>query len=108
MTTIYGTGGQTALTNYLTTSEPENLQFLTINDTTFVTNRDSSNANTLVGEAGLTFDRPEPHCAMIELIRTENGRQYGVNINNGATVTTVTRATRIKICLLYTSDAADE
>ena len=55
MTTIYGTGGQTALTNYLTTSEPENLQFLTINDTTFVTNRDSSNANTLVGEAGLTL-----------------------------------------------------
>ena len=100
MTTIYGTGGQTALTNYLTTSEPENLQFLTINDTTFVTNRDSSNANTLVGETGTTFDRPEPHCAMIELIRTENGRQYGLNIFDSSStgnLTTVKRATKVKI-----------
>tara|TARA_B100001029_G_scaffold158420_1_gene145071 strand:- start:426 stop:3287 length:2862 start_codon:yes stop_codon:yes gene_type:complete len=100
MTTLYGTGGQTALTNYLTTSEPENLQFLTINDTTFVTNRDSSNANTLVGETGTTFDRPEPHCAMIELIRTENGRQYGLNIFDSSStgnLTTVKRATKVKI-----------
>ena len=100
MTTLYGTGGQTALTNYLTTSEPENLQFLTINDTTFVTNRDSSNANTLVGETGSTFDRPEPHCAMIELIRTENGRQYGLNIFDSSStgnLTTVKRATKVKI-----------
>lgn len=100
MDTVYGTGGQTALTNYLTTSEPENLQFLTINDTTFVTNRDSSNANTVVGEAGLTFDRPEPHCAMIELIRTENGRQYGLNIFDSTStgnLTTVKRATKVKI-----------
>ena len=100
MDTVYGTGGQTALTNYLTTSEPENLQFLTINDTTFVTNRDSSNPNTVVGEAGLTFDRPEPHCALIELIRTENGRQYGLNIfDSSATgnLTTVKRATKVKI-----------
>ena len=100
MTTLYGTGGQTALTNYLTTSEPENLQFLTINDTTFVTNRDSSNANTLVGETGATFDRPEPHCAMIELIRTENGRQYGLNIFDSSStgnLTTVKRATKVKI-----------
>ena len=100
MDTVYGTGGQTALTNYLTTSEPENLQFLTINDTTFVTNRDSSNANTVVGETGLTFDRPEPHCAMIELIRTENGRQYGLNIFDSTStgnLTTVKRATKVKI-----------
>ena len=44
MTTAYGTGGQTAIQNYLATSTPENLQFLTINDTTFVTNRDTTNA----------------------------------------------------------------
>ena len=52
MTTAYGTGGQTAIQNYLATSEPENLQFLTINDTTFVSSRDSTNANTLVGTTG--------------------------------------------------------
>ena len=97
MTTAYGTGGQTAITNYLATSTPENLQFLTINDTTFVTNRDTTNANTLVGTTGTTDATPDAHFGFIELLRTENGRQYGVNINNGTTVTTVTRATKIKV-----------
>ena len=104
MTTAYGTGGQTAIQNYLATSTPENLQFLTINDTTFVTNRDTTNANTLVGTTGTTDATPDAHFGFIELLRTENGRQYGVNINNGATVTTVTRATRLKI----ESDTLDE
>ena len=104
MTTAYGTGGQTAIQNYLATSTPENLQFLTINDTTFVTNRDTTNANTLVGTTGTTDATPDAHFGFIELLRTENGRQYGVNINNGTAVTTVTRATRIKI----QSDTLDE
>jgi len=100
MTTAYGTGGQTAIQNYLATSEPENLQFLTINDTTFVSSRDSSNANTLVGQTGTTDDRPEAHCAMIELLRTENGRQYGLNIFDSTStgnLTTLKRATKVKI-----------
>ncbi len=100
MTTAYGTGGQTAIQNYLATSEPENLQFLTINDTTFVSSRDSSNANTLIGTTGTTDDRPEAHCAMVELLRTENGRQYGINIYDSSatsSLTTVKRATKIKI-----------
>ena len=103
----YGTGGQTAIQNYLATSDPENLQFLTINDTTFVTNRDSSNSNTLIGETGTTFARPEPHCAMIELLRTENGRQYGINIYDSTStnnLTSLSRATRVKI----SSDTLDE
>ena len=100
MTTAYGTGGQTAIQNYLATSEPENLQFLTINDTTFVSSRDSTNSNTLIGETGTTADRPEAHCAMIELIRTENGRQYGINIFDSTStgnLTTLKRATKVKI-----------
>ena len=100
MTTAYGTGGQTAIQNYLATSEPENLQFLTINDTTFVSSRDSTNSNTLIGQTGTTDDRPEAHCAMIELIRTENGRQYGINIFDSTStgnLTTLKRATKIKI-----------
>ena len=104
MTTAYGTGGQTAIQNYLATSTPENLQFLTINDTTFVTNRDTTNSNTLVGSTGTTDATPDAHFGFVELLRTENGRQYGININNGTTVTTVTRATRIKI----QSDTLDE
>ena len=97
MTTAYGTGGQTAIQNYLATSTPENLQFLTINDTTFVTNRDSTNSNTLVGQTGTSTARPDAHFAMLELLRTENGRQYGIDVFRTADVTTLTRATRIKI-----------
>ena len=97
MTTAYGTGGQTAITNYLATSTPENIQTLTINDTTFLTNRDSTNANTLIGTTGTTDARPDAHFGYVELLRTENGRQYGININNGTTVTTVKRATKIKV-----------
>ena len=105
MTTAYGTGGQTAIQNYLATSTPENLQFLTINDTTFVNSRDTTNANTLVGSTGTTDATPDAHFGFVELLRTENGRQYGLNIHGAnTTVTTVTRATRIKI----QSDTLDE
>ena len=89
----------THVVNYLTTLEPENLQFLTINDTTFVNNRDSTNANTKVGETGSTTQRPHPHFAMLELLRTENGRQYGIDVFKTADVTAVSRATRISITL---------
>jgi len=97
MSTVYGTGGQTAIQNYLATSTPENLQFLTINDTTFVSSRDSTNSNTIVGETGTSTARPDAHFAMLELLRTENGRQYGIDVFRTADVTTLTRATRIKI-----------
>ena len=117
-TTVYGTGGQTAIQNYLQTATPENLQFLTINDTTFVSNRDASNYTqaeinaggtpsgisagdertvTAVGHTGLTAGTPHTYYGFIELLRTENGRQYGVNINNGTTPSTLKRATKIKI-----------
>ena len=103
---------------YLQTLDPENLQFLTINDTTFATNRDVSNYTatevnagiippgkiagasrdvTQVGITGTTQARPHTHFGFIELLRTENGRQYGVNIKNTDDEDILTRATRIKI-----------
>ena len=105
-TIVYGTGGQTAIQNYLATSDPENLQFLTINDTTFVNSRDSSNANTLVGTTGTTDATPDAHFAFLELLRTENGRQYGINLYNSSSTTTFTRATRIKV-QSHTLDESD-
>ena len=104
MTTAYGTGGQTAIQNYLATSEPENLQCLTINDTTFVSSRDSTNANTLVGTTGSAQAYPDAHFAFIELTRTENGRQYALNAYDDSSTTTINRATRVKII----SDTLDE
>ena len=108
MTTSYthnGVNNQTAIQNYLATTVPENLQFLTINDTTFVNSRDTTNANTLVGMTGTTDTTPDAHFAFLELLRTENGRQYGINIHGNNTQTTsLTRATRVKI----SSDTLDE
>jgi hypothetical protein len=103
-TIVYGTGGQTAIQNYLATSNAENIQFLTINDTTFVSSRDSTNANTLVGSTGTTTANPDTHFAFVEVTRTENGRQYGLNLYNNNSTTSFTRATRIKI----QSDTLDE
>tara|TARA_A100001035_G_scaffold262666_1_gene242601 strand:+ start:352 stop:3249 length:2898 start_codon:yes stop_codon:yes gene_type:complete len=103
-TIVYGTGGETAIKAYLATGNSENIQFLTINDTTFVSSRDSSNSNTIVGTTGTTQDNPDAHFAFIEITRTENGRQYGLNIYDSNSTTTINRATRIKI----TSDTLDE
>ena len=103
-TIVYGTGGQTAIQNYLATSNAENIQFLTINDTTFVSSRDSTNANTLVGSTGTTTANPDNHFAFLEVTRTENGRQYGLNLYNSNSTTSFTRATRLKI----QSDTLDE
>ena len=124
-TIVYGTGGQTTIQNYLQTTDPENLQFLTINDTTFVSNRDASDYTqaeidagvapsgttagdkrtiTAVGHTGTTDATPDAHFAFIELLRTENGRQYGLNLSDSSTPQTLNRATRIRI----ESDTLDE
>jgi len=111
MTTSYthdGTDHQSTVQAYLATSEPENLQFLTINDTTFVNSRDSTNSNTLVGESGSSTARPDAHFAMVEILRTENGRQYGMDVFRTADVTVASRATRISITddTLYEGDGS--
>ena len=92
MTTVYGTGGETAIKTYLSASNTEDLQFLTINDTTFVNNRD-----TTVALTGTTTARPDTHFAYIDLLQVQNGRQYALNVYNSETTTSIARATRVKI-----------
>ena len=92
MTTAYGTGGETAIKAYLSASNTEDVQFLTINDTTFVNNRDTTVATT-----GTTDAASDTHYAYVEILRTENGRQYALNAYNSETTTNLTRATRLKI-----------
>ena len=85
----------TSITNYLTPSpsdDTEDIQALTINDTTFLNNRSK-----VVGTTGTTDARPHAHFAFVEILRTENGRQYGLNLYNDTTTRTIKRATRIKI-----------
>ena len=126
--------------SYLATVNPvtglrgaEDLQFTTINDSTFVCNRNQVTAMQPLN-VSKTDERPHTYSAFVELKRAQNGRQYGLNIHNpsSSSTTTITSATRISLetsqsvvgnlegfndfsgdeghcpCLLYTSDAADE
>ena len=85
----------TAITSYLTPSSAtatEDLQALTINDTTFLNNRTKT-----VGTTGTTDAREHTHFAYIDLLRTENGRQYSLNLYSNENTTTLKRATRVKV-----------
>ena len=104
MTVKYGDSDteKTAVTTYLTpspSSDTEDIQALTINDTTFLNNR-----SIVVTTSGFTDTKAistgvSDNQAYIELLRTENGRQYGLNIAtpNAIADDTLTRATRVKI-----------
>ena len=93
-----GDSDHTSITSYLTPStvsgayQYEDLQPLTINDTTFVTNRSKT-----VSTTGTTDGFQDDHFAFVELQRTENGRQYALNIYDSETTTNIARATRVKI-----------
>ena len=90
----YGTGGETAIKSYLATASSEDIQALTINDTTFLNNRSKS-----VESTGTTDNKLHNHTAYIQLLRAENGRQYALNVSNvGVEANTeISRATRLKI-----------
>ena len=90
-----GDSDHTSITSYLTPSSAtatEDIQALTINDTTFLNNRTKTVATT-----GTTAAAPHTHYAFIELKRTENGRQYSLNVFNNDTTTAITQVTRAKI-----------
>ena len=70
----------------------ESIQALTINDTTYLVNRDRE-----VKTTGTTPAREHTYYAFIDLLRTENGRQYGLNIYANETQVGLLTATRIKI-----------
>ena len=85
----------TSITNYLTPSSAtstEDIQALTINDTTFLNNRTKP-----VLTEGTTTGRPDANFAFIDLLRTENGRQYNLNIYSDETPGSLKVATRIKL-----------
>ena len=89
-----GNSDHTSITGYLTPSSAtatEDLQALTINDTTFLNNRTKA-----VSTTGTTDAREHSHFAYIELLRTENGRQYALNLYSNETTSNITRATRLR------------
>ena len=95
MTTTWGStnsANQTNLKAYLATNTPTDLSFLTINDTTFATN-----STKVITKDGTTASSSATHTAFIELLKTENGRQYAVNINDVSTERSYKTATRVEI-----------
>jgi len=105
-TVHYDTAGQTyngsdsdhtSITSYLTpsvvdgVSQTEDIQALTINDTTFLNNRSK-----VVATTGTTTDRPHKNFAYIELARTENGRQYALNIYDDETTQNMSVCTKLE------------
>jgi hypothetical protein len=96
-----------AITSYLTASAgTEDIQALTINDTTFFNNRSKVVTTTGTTDTRAISTGKQENQAYIELRRTENGRQYSFNVSRPNQTETVSlkRATRIKI----KSDTLDE
>ena len=96
MTTAWGStngANETNLKAYLATSTPTDLSFLTVNDTTFATN----STKVVTKDSATTATRPHTYAAFIELLKTENGRQYSFNISNNDNTTDIKVATRIEI-----------
>jgi len=100
MTIAYGNTNSATSSNlksYLTPSSAtntEDIQFCTINDTTFINNRTKE----VTIDSATTAARPHTYGAYVELLRTENGRQYALNVHDGtSTETSLVKATRVKI-----------
>ena len=93
---LTGTASTISANSYLVHSNDGELQFLTINDNTYVTNRTKTVAMT-----GTTPARPDTHAAYIELKKTSNARQYGLNLYDSDTTQDVYTATRLNVDTSY-------
>ena len=98
MTVNYDTGTATALTNYLTHTDDQDIQTLTLNDYTFITNRTKTVA------MSSTVETVRPPEVFIDLRATAYARQYAVNLYDNTTTTTETTATRISVDLVKSSN----
>ena len=88
---LYDSGTATALTNYLTHTDDADIQTLTLNDFTYITNR------TFPTAMSATVETARPAEAYIELKKVAYASQYSLNVYDSTTATTVYTATRIKI-----------
>ena len=97
-TVTYDSGTATALTNYLTHTNDEDIQTLTLNDYTYVTNRTKTVA------MSSTIEAARPYEAYIELKKVAYANQYAVNLFNDNTTTSSKTATRISVELHQSSN----
>ena len=97
-TVNFDSGTSTALTNYLTHTNDEDIQTLTLNDYTYVTNRTKTVA------MATTVEPVRPAEAFIELKKVSYASQYALNLFNNTNTVTETTATRIKVELVASSN----
>ena len=81
----------TALKTYLVHTADDNIQTLTLNDFTFITNRLKTTA------MGSTVETVRPAEAFIELKKVAYSSQYAVNLFDDNTTQAITTATRLSI-----------
>ena len=89
---------QPALINYLTHNNDEDIQTLTLNDFTFITNRQKVTA------MSSTVETVRPPEVFIDLKATAYARQYAVNLYDQETTQEVRTATRISVDLVKSSN----
>jgi hypothetical protein len=92
------TGATTAMTNYLTHSNDEDIQTLTINDFTFLTNRTKTVA------MANTIEPLRPPEVFIELKTIKYAAQYSLNLFDSTATQTVSTATRISVDMVRSSN----
>ncbi len=93
-TVNYGTAGEATLTSYLEHTNDEDIQTLTLNDYTYITNR-TKRTEMLTA----TDDKADakPFEAFVELKKVSYASQYSLNLYDNTDTTTVYTATRIDV-----------
>ena len=89
---------EASLKTYLTHTGDEDLQALTLNDYTYITNRNVTTA------MSATIAAARPNEAYISLQKVAYANQYALNIFNNTNTTQVNTATRIKVDLIKSSN----
>ena len=97
-TVTLDSGVASNLTTYLTHTNDEDIQTLTLNDFTYVVNRTKTVA------MDSTKSPARPHEAYIELKKVAYANQYALNLFNNTTTTTSKTATRISVTLVKSSN----
>ena len=92
------TGATTAMTNYLTHTNDEDIQTLTINDFTFLTNRTKTVA------MANTIEPLRPPEVFIELKTVKYAAQYSLNLFDSTATQSVSTATRISVDMVRSSN----
>ena len=98
MTVNYDSGTASALATYLSHSDDQDIQTLTLNDYTFITNRTKTVA------MSSTVETVRPPEVFIDLRATAYARQYALNLYDNTNTTTETTATRISVDLVKSSN----